>query len=75
MDLVRFGQHVRLAREARGLTQAELAARLGKSVSFVGMMEQGRRAASMDTLVELCKVLACPPSQLLAADLFARVEA
>lgn len=69
MDLVHFGQMVRTARIARGLLQADLAKELGKTVSFVGLIERGQRSVSIDTLIDLCRVLVCPPSQLLCASL------
>ena len=45
------------ARIKRGLTQAQLAEKLGYSPSTIGMYEQGRRTPNHNKLLEICKAL------------------
>lgn len=52
-----FGQRLRELRQKKGLTQRELAKRLGISPSAVGMYEQGRREPENSLLSELCRIL------------------
>ena len=40
-----------------GLTQSDLARKLGVSPSTIGMYEQGRRKPSYNTLAEICSIL------------------
>ena len=53
MDYVDMGKRVRKQRQLIGLTQQELAERIGVSTSFVGHVERGTRKASLETLVAL----------------------
>ena len=57
-EMVRvLGQRIAALRRQQGLSQAQLAARLGISPSAMGMYEQGRREPSADTLVALAREL------------------
>lgn len=49
------------------LTQFEVAARAGLSVSMVSMLERGERAATLDTLEALAAALETKPTSLLHA--------
>ena len=64
-----FGQRVRSSRRALGLTQEELAEKVGISASFMGHIERGTRVASLETLIALCNVLQVSPQTLLQASL------
>lgn len=64
-----FGRRIREARKAKGMTQDELADKIGVSGSFLGHIERGTRVASLDTLVDLCNALETSPSLLLGASL------
>ncbi len=55
-----FLQQLRAAREASGLTQREVADRLGRSQSFVAKCEQGHNRVDVAQLVEFCRVLGVP---------------
>ena len=48
---------IRYARIKQGMTQAELAIKLGISPSTIGMYEQGRRIPDYDTLAKMCDIL------------------
>jgi transcriptional regulator with XRE-family HTH domain len=47
---------LREARERAGLTQADVAARLGTYASFVSKCESGERRLDVIELAELCKI-------------------
>lgn len=55
-----FLQQLRAAREASGLTQREVAEKLGRSQSFVAKCEQGHNRVDVAQLVEFCRVLGVP---------------
>ncbi len=69
MDYVDMGKRVRKQRQLIGLTQQELAERIGVSTSFVGHVERGTRKASLETLVALSNALGVGVDYLLAGSL------
>lgn len=69
MDYQDLGRRVRTVRRQVGLTQETLAERVGISASFLGHIERGTRAASLETLVALCNELSISPVYLLQASL------
>lgn len=56
---------LRGAREAGGLTQADLAAQLCKPQSFVSKFELGERRLDVVEYAEICEILGIDPAQLL----------
>lgn len=60
---------LRPLREARGLTQTELAELLGTNASFISLMESGERQPSMQTLARLAEVLGVGFDELLGRTL------
>lgn len=60
-----LGQRIALLRRQAGMSQAELAARMGVSASAVGMYEQGRREPSVEGLVALADILQVSTDYLL----------
>lgn len=52
------------ARQASGLTQAELAARVGKDQSFVSIIERGQRRVDVLEFVALAEAMEADPGQL-----------
>ena len=52
-----FLQRLREAREQAGLTQEDMAARLGESQSFVSKCERGERRMDIVELREFCKAM------------------
>lgn len=60
-----IGNRIRKYREARGISQIQLAERLGISNSRVSNWEQGINRPDADILAEMCRVLEVSPSELL----------
>ncbi len=56
---------IRVWREHRGLTQAELAARSGLSQSYIAMLERGARRGTTDKLHRLAQSPELDPEDLL----------
>ncbi len=54
------------ARNAAGLTQRQLAARLGRSDSFVWKIEAGERRVDVLEFLEIARALRVDPLKLLA---------
>lgn len=65
MDYVSLGRRIQAVRNQRRFTQEQLAEKAGISASFLGHIERGDRAASLDTLMELCSALSVTPNDLL----------
>ena len=61
-----FGEHVRDLRQERGLTQNDLAQRMGVPQSRISEMESGMSAPNLVTLLRLAAALECKPTALLA---------
>lgn len=53
------------ARERAGMTQAEVAARLGKHQSFVAKYERCERRLDVIEFVQVCTALNTPPYEVL----------
>lgn len=60
-----FAKRLKEIRIDRGLTQAQLAKRLGISVSTISMYEAGNREPSLDMLLSLSEVLRTTPGYLI----------
>jgi transcriptional regulator with XRE-family HTH domain len=51
------GQKIRVARERKGLTLAQLAEQVGKTAPYISDIERGNRRGSYETLERIAKVL------------------
>ena len=60
-----FAEKMKQLRRSRGMTQAELAEKLGLSASAIGMYEQGRREPELSVIMELCNIFNVPADVLL----------
>ena len=60
-----FGERLKQARLAAGLSQIELGEKIETSGAFVCMLERGRRTASHLVLSDICKVLGCSMDYLV----------
>ena len=63
-----LGARIALLRRQSGMSQKELAARMGISPSTVGMYEQGRREPDSTMLLKICAVLNTTTDYLLGLD-------
>ena len=52
-----LGRKIALLRKQEGLTQSELAEKLGVSDNFVGQIERGQNAPSLENLVRIANTL------------------
>ena len=59
------GEKIKKLRVAAGMTQGQLAQKLGVSTSTVGMYEQGRRKPDGTMLIKLCNVFSVTADSLL----------
>lgn len=69
MDLVvLLGRNIRACREARGLTQEQLALDAGMKRSYVSELERGLRNPTVRAIGRLARALNIDASELLRAD-------
>jgi transcriptional regulator with XRE-family HTH domain len=63
---VSFGEHIRVARLQRGLSQDACAVAAGLHRTHISLIERGpRREMTLDTLVKLSRALGVSPGELL----------
>jgi predicted transcriptional regulator/DNA-binding XRE family transcriptional regulator len=65
LDLAFFGQRLRHVRRARGLTLADLGARVGRAPSVLSLLENGRREPKLSLIEALAGALSVPVGELL----------
>ena len=65
MDLKAVGQRIKSAREAKNLTQEELAALVNLSPTHVSVIERGLKVTKLDTFVAIANVLEVSADELL----------
>ena len=65
LDLGVFGQRLRHARRAKGLTLAELGERVGRAPSVLSLIENGRREPKLSLIEALAAGLSVPAEELL----------
>lgn len=70
----RFGRNLFLARRRAGQSQQELADRAGVHRTEIGLLENGRRTARVDTLMKLTGALEVDPRDLLRGIVWVPVE-
>ncbi len=66
MDLKAIGQRIKLAREAKGLTQEQLAEIVALSASHISVIERGIKTPRLETLVEILNILKVDANFILA---------
>jgi predicted transcriptional regulator/transcriptional regulator with XRE-family HTH domain len=66
LDLATFGQRLRHARRARGLTLAELGGQVGRAPSVLSLIENGQREPRLSLIEQLASALSVPVSELLS---------
>ncbi len=60
-----IGETIRRKRHFFGMTQGQLAEKLGISASTIGMYEQGRRAPNNEMLLKICELFGMSADSLL----------
>ncbi len=64
---MRFGETLRSLRRESGISQRELAAKIGLDFSYISKLENDRLPApAADTIVRICNVLGVTPDRLLS---------
>ena len=64
MDLKAVGQRIKSAREAKNLTQEELAEKVNLSTGMIGQIERGETMPSVESLDAIIKELGIDPRSL-----------
>ncbi|MFD5903571.1 helix-turn-helix domain-containing protein [Streptomyces microflavus] len=62
---LQIGVQIRAAREYAGLTQETIALRSGIRITTVSDIEQGHRAAQIDTLIRIADAIGVPLEDLV----------
>jgi len=65
VDLCAIGARIKAARERAGLTQEDLAAELDMSPTHISVLERGRKAPKLETLVNIANALHVSTDMLL----------
>ncbi|MGC2006288.1 helix-turn-helix domain-containing protein, partial [Trebonia sp.] len=65
LDLATFGQRLRHVRRARGMTLADLGARVGRTPSVLSLIENGKREPRLTLVEQLATTLGVPVGELL----------
>lgn len=65
LRMVNFGERLRLLRQAKGLTQQQLALQIGVSKSMVSFYESGYRYPSYEALIKIASVFSTTTDSLL----------
>ena len=63
-----LGERISIMRRSRGMTQKELAAKLGVRQGTVAMWETGKNEPSLETLSHLADIFNVPMSAMLSAE-------
>ena len=65
-----IGKSIKMCRNSLGLSQEDLAEKIGMSMSYISLIEQGKRDPAISTIDHIASALGVPVSLLtfLAAD-------
>jgi len=63
-----IGERIRIMRVIRGLSQKELAEKLGKSPNVITHWEKGRNKPDAETIERICEILTVSPNYLMGWD-------
>ena len=61
----RLGENLKRIRTKKGITQIEIAKKLGADRSFVSNIENGKTNPTLSTITNLAKALSVPVNELL----------
>lgn len=65
LDYNAIGLRIRDLRLSKGLTQEEIATKMGVSIAFLSRVERGRARINLARLSELCNILEVSEGQIL----------
>lgn len=65
LELKRLGARIQQRRKAHGLTQEDVADRMGCSLTYISKLENGKASCNLDRLFELSNLLQCDAADLL----------
>lgn len=65
MTDVKLGRNLKKARQSSGLTQREVADKVGINTNFYARLERGEEKPSLDTLKTIAKILKIKVSELV----------
>ena len=65
MDQMKIGSFLKELRKEKGMTQKELAEKLGCTSQHISAIERGVKTPTLETFVTLCNVLQVQPNLLL----------
>lgn len=68
MNRKNIGQNLRILRQQKGMTQAQLAEETGVSTDHISHAEIGFGTISLPLLIEICKLLKVTPNDILAGE-------
>ena len=71
---VNYGQKLKKAREALGLTQEKVAEYLGLGPRYISDIERNKTKGSIDTLIKLCNIYNITPNDLLSEYIYFAIE-
>lgn len=60
-----IGKAIMLCRTQKGITKTKLATDANISISYLTLLEQGKREPNLATINNICKALQIPPSILI----------
>ncbi len=66
VDFKQIGGRIQRARRQRGMTQEQMAERIGVSVGYVSQIERGYSKVSLDRLSEIAVELGCDMGELVS---------
>ena len=67
-DYALIGERIKFWRQKRGLTQEKLAEKVELTPGFISLIETGKKRASLEALLSLCRALNITINDLLAGN-------
>ncbi len=67
-DYVLIGERIKFWRQQRGVTQEQLAEMVELTPGFISLIETGKKRASLETLLSICRALNITPNDLLVGN-------
>lgn len=65
LDKIKIGKIMKSVRKSRGLTQEQVAEKLGLASRYISDIERDKTKGSLDTLVRLCNIYHITPTYVL----------